>query len=254
MRLYSETTGGQGPDLVLLHGWGMHGGIWQHWLPKLKPRFRVTLIDLPGHGYSDALHGDTLETMAQAVAAQLPEQSLLCGWSLGGLIAQYIVSRGLAPIRKLILIASTPCFVKRPDWPYAMAPGVLEGFAENLQSSPGATLKRFLGLQLRGCDNERGLLRDMLAALDTRPAARPETLYAGLGMLRDHDLRPDLNRMKTPALWIFGEHDRLVPATVAHALGNTDSRQTCCLQGAGHAPFLSQPGSTADLIGNFCHD
>ena len=40
---------GSGPDLVLLHGWGMHGGLWSDWADELGEWFRVTVVDLPGH-------------------------------------------------------------------------------------------------------------------------------------------------------------------------------------------------------------
>ena len=45
---------GDGPDLVLLHGWGMHGGVWDELVPRLAARFRVHVPDLPGHGRSTA--------------------------------------------------------------------------------------------------------------------------------------------------------------------------------------------------------
>ncbi len=43
---------GAGPDLVLLHGWALHGGMWGPWIDELSRRARLHLIDLPGHGRS----------------------------------------------------------------------------------------------------------------------------------------------------------------------------------------------------------
>ena len=43
---------GQGPELVLLHGWAMHSGIWGGVVDVLASEFRVNLVDLPGHGQS----------------------------------------------------------------------------------------------------------------------------------------------------------------------------------------------------------
>jgi len=51
--LHVETFG-SGPDLVLLHGWGMHGGVWGDFALRLAERYRVHVIDLPGHGFSAA--------------------------------------------------------------------------------------------------------------------------------------------------------------------------------------------------------
>ena len=43
---------GQGPDLVLLHGWGMNADVWDELAPELARQFRVHCVDAPGHGLS----------------------------------------------------------------------------------------------------------------------------------------------------------------------------------------------------------
>ncbi len=43
---------GDGPDVVLLHGWALHGGMWGPWVDELSRRARLHFIDLPGHGRS----------------------------------------------------------------------------------------------------------------------------------------------------------------------------------------------------------
>ncbi|KAB2856246.1 MAG: alpha/beta fold hydrolase, partial [Anaerolineae bacterium] len=51
--LYRHTVG-SGPDVVLLHGWGMHSGVWEDVVEALLDHHRVAVFDLPGHGYSRA--------------------------------------------------------------------------------------------------------------------------------------------------------------------------------------------------------
>ena len=51
MSLHVEVTG-QGKPLVMLHGWGMHGGIWGDTVRRLAQDFEVHNVDLPGHGAS----------------------------------------------------------------------------------------------------------------------------------------------------------------------------------------------------------
>ena len=51
MSLYRHTRG-YGPDLVLVHGWGMNSAVWEPIVPGLSERFRLTIIELPGHGGS----------------------------------------------------------------------------------------------------------------------------------------------------------------------------------------------------------
>ena len=54
MSVHVESVG-RGRPLVMLHGWAMHSGLWFPLLPRLIERYRMHLVDLPGHGYSDAL-------------------------------------------------------------------------------------------------------------------------------------------------------------------------------------------------------
>ena len=83
---------GQGPDLVLLHGWGMNGAVWHGIAQQLAPHYRVHLVDLPGFGNS--LLADevdySLPWLAEQVAAILPQKCHLLGWSLGGLVASQL--------------------------------------------------------------------------------------------------------------------------------------------------------------------
>ena len=72
MSLLHTEPFGQGPDLVLTHGWGLHGGIWQPVIDALQDRYRLTVIDLPGHGRSGTLAGPFgLEEYAESVLAAM---------------------------------------------------------------------------------------------------------------------------------------------------------------------------------------
>ena len=71
MRLHVETRG-EGPDLVLLHGWALHGGIWGPWLDELAMQARLHVIDLPGHGRTEWPAGvRDLQGLARAVSPHL---------------------------------------------------------------------------------------------------------------------------------------------------------------------------------------
>ena len=85
-------TAGNGPPLVLLHGWAMHSGIWGPLVGRLARRFRVHAVDLPGHGHSPLAGSFTLEGASTAVATSIPFDAgplTVFGWSLGGLIARF---------------------------------------------------------------------------------------------------------------------------------------------------------------------
>ena len=107
---------GQGPDLVMLHGWSMNSAVWHDLAENLAKNYTLHLVDLPGHGQSDWQPGDLeLEVLIKNLANALPEKAYYLGWSLGGLISLAFAEHYPQRVDKLILLAATPCFVKAKD-------------------------------------------------------------------------------------------------------------------------------------------
>lgn len=259
MPLYFERLG-TGPDIVLLHGWGLHGGIWSasaESLPQyLAQRYQVTTIDLPGHGYSDdGNDGFTMMSATSAIAELIPAEATIIGWSLGGMMALQLALDRPDLVQHLVLISSTACFRQAPDWQAAMTASALHGFAAALLENQHDTVQRFLALQVRGSNNERQQLRLLKQAIAARPPARREALRSGLAILEQVDLRPRLGELKQPCLLLYGQHDRIVPPAAGAAMDKL--LPNAChhiLAGAGHAPFLADPETTLHLIEDFLDD
>ena len=71
-RLHVERMGA-GPDLVMIHGWAMHSGIWNGVRDLLAARYRLHLVDLPGHGQSPAWASYSFEEITDSVACRNDE-------------------------------------------------------------------------------------------------------------------------------------------------------------------------------------
>ena len=256
MKLYSQTSGA-GPDLVLIHGWGLHGGIWDRFAPLLEAHFCITSVDLPGHGRSDWQGEETLDAMTDAVLAVAPASAAWLGWSLGGLVATRAAVMTPDRVNALVTIASTPCFVRKPDWQSAMLPVLLDTFAAELAQDYVRTLNRFLALQVRGSSSNYGeVLKTLRALLLAHGEPDAAGLRAGLQVLQTADLRDGLGDIDCPALLMMGERDTLVPVNAGHATAAllTDARLEV-IEGAGHAPFLAAPELVAGLVKSFlCAD
>ncbi|MDH5660744.1 MAG: alpha/beta fold hydrolase, partial [Gammaproteobacteria bacterium] len=153
--LYSDVKG-QGHNVVLLHGWGMHGGLWGKFEDLLSQDFTTHTIDLPGFGFSKNVKTTfTLDAITEVIESYIKELNVpvtLAGWSLGGLISLNILQRNNVDLNKIIFIATTPSFTKKKDWEYAMELSVFNDFSEDLKVDYKKTLKRFLSLQTRGSD------------------------------------------------------------------------------------------------------
>jgi len=248
MALHVERQG-NGPDLVLLHGWGLHGGVWSALAARLAATFRVHVVDLPGHGGSRETPLGGLDRLADAVADVTPAGAYVCGWSLGGLAALRLAARHPAQLAALALVSATPCFVQRHDWPQAMAPETLADFAQGLHSDPARTIRRFVNLNALGGPQARSRTRELAALCLDRGAPSPATLAAGLAILRDADLRGDIGAITTPALVIHGGRDVLVPVGAGRWLARAlPAAQWDEIADAAHLPFVSHADRVATAL------
>lgn len=244
-----EAAGVAAPDRlpwVLLHGWGLNLRVFDALAAVLARDGRVVRIDLPGHGRSafDPASA-SFDAQVRAVLAAMPDAALVAGWSLGGQFALKLAQLAPARVRGVVTIASTPRFVADDGWTAGMNPAFLETFAARLAADWRAVLEEFLALQVRGSRDADAVLDALRESLAAQGAPDPRALAAGLGFLRDNDLRDTASRLACPALCLSGQHDRVTPpaasAWLAKAMPHARAVE---LPRAGHAPFLSHPAET----------
>lgn len=260
--VYSEVSG-TGQDIILLHGWGMHGGLWGTFKTRLAEHFRVHVIDLPGYGYSknvisqvtkEIINLDTISETIEKYIQQINKPVVLLGWSLGGLVTLNILKRNNVAVIKCILVATTPCFTKRTGWDKAMEQSVFDDFSGSLTTDYKKTLQRFLTLQTRGSEIDRDSLRELKNKLKERGEPDLEALTAGLNILSETDLR-DSGKYDLPTMVILGEKDTLVPVTVKDEFAKLFSNLDCLVvKRTGHAPFLSNAEICEKDIKNFINE
>ncbi len=238
---------GQGPDLVLLHGWGMNRGVWQSLIPRLERHFRLHLFDLPGFGARTAQAQTSLAAMAEQLLQDAPQQAYWLGWSLGGLVAMEIAARYPQRVKALMCVASNPKFVAEPDWP-GMRAEVLEQFHAQLQEDFLCTLERFIAIQAMGSRSAKQDIRLFKQAVLTPPWPTMAALNSGLQMLANTDLRPQLATMTVPIYWGLGRLDGLVPRALAARLTAYPSSAVTLFQHSAHAPFISEPEAFAEWL------
>jgi len=251
------TVSGDGPPLVLLHGWAMHGGVFAALVERLRDRYTLHVIDLPGHGLSRD-HATPLEfdAVCDAIHAQAPVAPWL-GWSLGGMFALHAAVRDPARVPALIALCSSPCFVRGPDWRYGVSAEIFRDFAKGLSDDYRATLDRFVALEAFGSDHAKDEMRELRAELFARgePAAR--VLVDGLRILETVDQRPLLSELRVPSLWIAGRRDRLVdPRAMREAVAMIEQTghapaTFAQIEHAGHAPFLTHVDEVVTHLNGF---
>lgn len=241
--LYVEVNG-SGPDLVLLHGWGLNVRVWDGLVQELRGRYRLIAVDLPGHGKSPWTQGQNTPAeqawLLHSTLTPISNRYSLLGWSLGGQIALDLAAAMPAQIDRLVLVATTPRFVAAPDWPYGMKLEVITKMATQLREDYQQTVRDFLDLQVRGSMDGTSVVEQMRHALSVHGEAKPEALEAGLNTLATSDLRPTLPHVRTPTLVIAGQNDRITAPGASRVLAATlPDAKYVEMRRAAHAPFLS---------------
>jgi|ERR1700722_7780796 len=247
--MYIESIG-QGPDLVLIHGWAMHGGIFEPLANILRENFRLHVVDLPGHGFS---RDDTTELdphrCADALIDKVP-RAIWIGWSLGGLVS---LSAALSYPKRLcgiVEIAASPRFLESSDW-HGVAQSTFEQFERGLRDDYRVVVERFLALEVLGSPNAQTQLRQLRLRVFERGAPAIEALKQGMQILERVDMRSNMAQLAIPNLWIAGRRDRLVSPEAMKWSAQQNPMGRFLELPFGHAPFVADATDVANAVTQF---
>ncbi|HEX9472632.1 MAG TPA: alpha/beta fold hydrolase [Steroidobacteraceae bacterium] len=248
MPLYSESSG-RGAPLVFWHGWASNLRVFDALRAALAEQWRTTAIDLPGHGRSPWEGGAATpdaELLAEQTVARLldamPPRATLIAWSLGGQLALRAAVRVPDRIERLVLIGTTPKFLRSDDWPHGASSATLEQMRARLAEDYRGAISDFLELQVRGSRDAAAVHAALRGMLLAHGEAQAPALQAGLAMLASTDLRTQLASIHIPALVIAGQYDRVTAPAASAALAKMlPQAQFLEVPRAAHAAFLSHP-------------
>lgn len=243
---------GQGKPLVMLHGWGMHSGVWQPLVKKLSQHYMLYLIDLPGMGNSRPIDPCHVHSVAEEVAEVIPGVSDILGWSMGGLIAQQIALNQPDRIRRLVLVGSSPRFINQDGWELGISTRDFQDFADKINNDYQQTILQFLTLQCMKAKNARETVKILRETLALKPAPTQATLERTLNILLQTDLRESVPNIHKPTLLIHGDRDTLAPVQAAHwMMKQLPKGFLRVMSGAAHAPFLSHSEQFVEALEQF---
>jgi pimeloyl-ACP methyl ester carboxylesterase len=235
MALAFKTIGGEGQDVVLIHGFGSDRLSWLGNSPALMPLAKIHALDLPGHGDSSLEVGSgSLETLAGEVEATLDAHGItkahIVAHSLGGGIALLIAARKPERIASLALIAPAGLGVQvdvafLKAYPEATDAETALALLQRLVTRPvlinKMTVQRVLS-QL-GRDGAREALRSIGSAL----ANTEETLRTAAATVAAHDL---------PRMTLWGAQDTINP--LSHSRLEAFGGKQHIIPDAGHLPHI----------------
>jgi non-heme chloroperoxidase len=217
--LYYEDHG-EGPAVVLLHGWPLDSRSWEPQVPALLAAgHRVVTYDMRGFGRSSRpATGYDFDTLAADLDRVLTELDLrdatLVGFSFGtGEAVRYIGQHGTERLRALVLIETlAPSFAKSDENPQGVDPAGVEAVQGAILHDRYAWLTGLLG-DLFNLDELQGTRiseETVRAAWNAASEASPLATWAcPRGWLEDY--RDDVRRIDVPTLIMHGTADRILP-------------------------------------------
>ncbi|MBC6438566.1 MAG: alpha/beta fold hydrolase [Rhodobacteraceae bacterium] len=251
---------GQGPDVLLLHGAGASTHSWRHMVPDLTMQYRVTVIDLPGHGFTRlGVRGrSSLVTVARDIAVLLKMLSvsprLIVGHSAGAAVALQLTYSGAVQPRGLVAVNGALEDFKGPaGWLFPMMAKalVLNPFTGIFLSRSGASMSSVRNL----ISSTGSTLPPEGLAFYQRLISDRRHIDGTLAMMANWSLSA-LNRalpeITTPALFLHGTRDRAVPHSVAaRAAAAMPSGIVTLLPDVGHLAHEEVPEQVMNAVQDF---
>ncbi len=262
--LHIESSGEGNPPVVLVHGFGAHGGFWRKWLPELAADHRVHLVDLMGFGQAGTPTGGDYSPMAQArhlvefLRRFRDTPPVVIGHSLGAGVAvaaslRLLDEGGASLPAGLVLVSGTVLPQRLPRFMrLARIPGLGELFL--LATPPRFALRKGIqsivhdpdSVDLEQVETYRKPLRSRRRRRAIIRAARQVSMSAA------ERLSHRLGDLRLPILLVWGEEDRVVPVEMGRKLQEAlpDARLVT-LPEVGHLPPEEAPRASLEPVLEF---
>ena len=245
-------------SLVLLHGYLETMYIYTELVEALKDRYRVIVIDMPGHGLTDSAPADeagrrvnSLEFQARVVAAVLDkcgvDKAVIAGHSMGGYVTLQFLKDFPERAQAAILLHSNPYADSPEKQADRQREEQLIADGKLLSLAALSIPKMYAEENLRACDEK---IRETVELCETHD---PEGIIASLEGLRTRpDLQSVMQAPPVPLMLVHGYHDNFLPLeTVAKFKTEFPAVQYQLIPDTGHNSFIERPDAAVAAIEAF---
>ncbi len=252
------TVTGQGPALLLLHGFTGSSATWEPFRDAW-PGFTQIAVDLPGHGASSCPVDPGRYGMVHCVADLLSaldqlgvEQAGVVGYSMGGRVALGLAVEAPHRLWGLVIEGASPGIEDAADRRARVQTD--EALAASIETDGmGAFVTRWEALPLFASQRRLPLAvreRHRQQRLSGNPTGLANSLR-GLGAGTQEPLWGHLGQVQVPALLIAGELDEKYSAIATRMAAAMPQARAQIVAGTGHAVHLEAPGPFAAIVGGF---
>jgi 3-oxoadipate enol-lactonase len=237
-----------GTSLVFVNSLGTDLRLWDSVIPRLRDVFRTVRYDKRGHGLSAAPPAPyRLEDHVSDLTGLLDglgiSEAIVCGVSVGGMIAQGLAASRPDLVRGLVLCDTAAKIGEHAMWQERIATIECHGIA----ALADAVLERWFPPTYRELHKgELALWRNMLVR-------QPVSGYSGTcAALRDADLTESARAIEVPTLVVGGSADGSTPPELVKSLADLiPGARFAVIDGAGHLPMVDAPEELVRLIQAF---
>ncbi|MBI2845703.1 MAG: alpha/beta fold hydrolase [Chloroflexi bacterium] len=253
---------GEGPPLLLIHGFGACCEYWQNNFTALAQHFRTIALDLPGHGYSEMRIPDySLPSSANFLASFLDalhvEKASVVGKSMGGALALALGVYQPSRVNRLVLVNSAGLGREIALSFRLLAVPILRDIL---------TIRTRLGMKLwqKSLAHRKAVINDEWVELAYRMGGRPGRRQIILSLARSgldlggqrpavwESLQHRLSEIKTPTLIIWGAKDAVIPVSHAYnAARLIPQAQLHVFENCGHLTQIEVAEEFNQLLINF---
>ncbi|MDO4997179.1 MAG: pimeloyl-ACP methyl ester esterase BioH [Neisseria sp.] len=234
-------------QVYLIHGWAANRHVFADLVPRLPSDWQVQSLDLLGHGEATFSGDFQIDEAVNQLAEQIADDSIVVGWSLGGLLALLLAHRFPNKVRALCLTASFAKLKAENDYPEGLNQVALGKMVNLFAQDYHKYMKQFLELQFLYAKERQNIIAQILP--DIAKHGSPPALQAALDAVENADARAILPDIRVPTLLIFGGKDGITPPRMGEYLQKhlPNARLETIAQ-AAHAPFLSHADEFAQLL------
>ncbi|MEZ4446552.1 MAG: alpha/beta hydrolase [Polyangiaceae bacterium] len=254
-----EAGEGQGPPVMLIHGFLAGHQVFDDVLDELAQHFHVIAPDLPGFGASEkpspSRYDYAVETFTEAVADLIAAYGLgrafVVGHGLGGAIGITLAAHYAELVTRLVVVGPH-CYPHPPNRQLRMALWPVVG---------SVAFKQLFGRRsFRSYFKDEVFLRGNTCPLDrvdafyesfNSPAARESAYAVFRAMLDTRPIVARIARIRHPTLVAWGRDDRIYPAAFALKLAREIPDARLELFDAGHSPQEEQPYEFVNVVREF---
>jgi pimeloyl-ACP methyl ester carboxylesterase len=245
---------GSGIPVVLIHGFGEDGNIWDKQVQYLKDRYKLIIPDLPGSGRSEMIDDMSIEGMAEVIHSIIHEENIdacpVIAHSMGGYILLALVEKYWNHVSAFGLFHST-AYPDSEEKKAIRHKGIefikQHGAFEFLET----TTPNLFSQQSK--DQRPELISELIASLDNFSPAALVSYYEA--MMQRPDRTKMLQKATVPVLFIMGKYDNAVPFQ--------DGLQQChlpeksyiyVLRNSGHMGMLEEKEKCNEILDKFLRE